>query len=1029
MCAKLDNKVIEHAKTLVAQNRVINAIKYAASKVWFAEVLDGMQLYDVYLDTTGNHQDSCSCHEFKQKHYCRHSVAVELYLNVKGYENIRQTHLKETVVPTHYINQFNKEMYYLLDTMERKNELVFSQNANVHLDCQVCIDYELGKVGEVVKLSLKIGKEKYYTIKQFHQFSYEYTLKMISDFGSREQINWQYDALGHVEHAFLEWLFELFEQESIVQYGKYLMIPPEHVVTLFEKIKALPNATIIFQQNTFPISAYQSETKFLHINIEEHEEQLVLKLLNQHIHLFEKMQLLCIDDVFCHVSFQKMKIYKKVLKLFKRMKQKEVYIPQTYISDFIDYTLPLLSQIAHINDSFMKKVSQESPDVLFSVDVHDLSVYITIDYHYPQAEYVQRDVTLENQINRCLYQLGIKNLEKFCHTHHELYHFLSYDLKYLEKFGSVQLPKDFQNIFLEHVTLDIEITRQGGLLDISFDIDGISQYDIEHILKHIKEKSTFYELSDGRMLPLETEEFSKVHHILDNIRGKYSIKNGTVQLHQTQALSIVDKLDDAIKDDSFRALIHDLTHPETFPVSIPKTLKATLKPYQEYGFKWLKMLSYHKLGGILADDMGLGKTIQAITYLLSEYEQNNMRDKKALIVAPASLIFNWQCEFEKFAPNLVVRVVSGTKHERISMLKDKSIDVFMTSYQSFRRDMLTYYDQEWHVVILDESQLLKNATTKIHHSLRDITADFMFALSGTPIENRKEDFWSIYSLILPGLFPTIKEFRQLSDETIAKIARPFLLRRLKKDVLTELPDKLETVMYSELTKEQKVIYVGYLQRMQEQIRHYSEQDMVQHRFDILSGLTRLRQICCHPDLFVENYVGKSGKLEQFLNLVGTAISNGHRLLVFSQFSKMLTILEKELQERHYKTLLLTGKTPVNERLHLVNEFNEGTYDVFLLSLKVGGTGLNLTGADTIILYDLWWNPAVEEQAMSRAHRMGQKNTVQVYRMVSQGTIEEKMLHLQQKKKELFESVVGDENNVLLNRQNLTSEDIKDILGL
>lgn len=375
-----------------------------------------------------------------------------------------------------------------------------------------------------------------------------------------------------------------------------------------------------------------------------------------------------------------------------------------------------------------------------------------------------------------------------------------------------------------------------------------------------------------------------------------------------------------------------------------------------------------------------------------------------------------------------VRVISGTKQERENLLKDTSgFDVLVTSYQLLRQDLEYYHGQTFSVMILDEAQAIKNDATKTARAVKSVSAGKRFALSGTPIENSLDELWSIFDAVLPGLFPAKRFFKQWPQEKVSRICRPFILRRVKQDVLHELPEKIEHVHTCELTDDQKKLYLGYLERIQGETKQVLEEEGLQKgRMKILAGLTRLRQLCCHPSLFLENYEGGSGKLTELLELVQHSLENRQRILIFSQFSSMLKKIRKQLEARGKDVFYLDGQTPSKDRVYMTERFNRGEKDIFLISLKAGGTGLNLTGADTVILYDLWWNPAVEDQAAGRAHRMGQKNVVQVFRMITRGTIEEKIHKLQQKKKALIENVIQPGETML---SSLSEEEIKELLEM
>ena len=428
----------------------------------------------------------------------------------------------------------------------------------------------------------------------------------------------------------------------------------------------------------------------------------------------------------------------------------------------------------------------------------------------------------------------------------------------------------------------------------------------------------------------------------------------------------------------------------------------------------------------LADDMGLGKTLQSITFILSELPNIRKSAHPVLIVCPSSLTYNWLSEITKFAPEIETIVVDGNKNDRKLLLKNiMKIDVLITSYTLLRSDIKWYEKQSFHTVFFDEAQSFKNPITQTAKAVKKIQAEHRFALTGTPVENSLEELWSIYHVVFPELFLGIKEYSKLSRAKIARRIRPFLLRRMKRDVLTELPEKIESMESVELLPEQKKLYAAYLAKLRhDTLKHLDKDTLRKNRIRILAGLTRLRQICCHPALFVEGYKGSSAKFDQLMEIIEESRVSQRRVLVFSQFTKMLDLIGREFTIRGLTFFYLDGQTPAGERVELCNRFNEGERDLFLISLKAGGTGLNLTGADTVILYDLWWNPAVEEQAADRAYRMGQTNEVQVIKLIARGTIEEKMNELQVKKKHLIEEIIDPDEKL---STMLTDEDIRELL--
>ena len=401
--------------------------------------------------------------------------------------------------------------------------------------------------------------------------------------------------------------------------------------------------------------------------------------------------------------------------------------------------------------------------------------------------------------------------------------------------------------------------------------------------------------------------------------------------------------------------------------------------------------------------------------------------RPALIVCPSSVTYNWQSEIMKFAPEIQMVIMDGNKSEREKLQSElDGIDVLITSYPLLRKDVRWYGEQEFHVVFFDEAQMFKNPLTQTARAVKKLQANHRFALTGTPMENALEELWSIFHVVFPKLFLGLREYSELTNKQIARRIRPFMLRRVKEDVLDELPVKKEILEMSGLLPEQKKLYAAYLAKLRHKtLKHLDKETIRKNRIKILAGLTRLRQICCHPGLFVDGYSGSSAKFEQLMQIVQDARRSGRRLLIFSQFTKMLQMIGQELAVQEISFFYLDGQTPSEERVELCNRYNTGERDVFLISLKAGGTGLNLTGADTVIFYDSWWNPAVEEQAADRAHRIGQTQTVQVIKLVAKGTIEEKMNELQDRKRHLIEEVIDPKNEHL---GTLTEEDIQELLS-
>ena len=405
--------------------------------------------------------------------------------------------------------------------------------------------------------------------------------------------------------------------------------------------------------------------------------------------------------------------------------------------------------------------------------------------------------------------------------------------------------------------------------------------------------------------------------------------------------------------------------------------------------------------------------------------------KASLVVSPSSLTLNWQNEARKFTNELKTMVIRGTLAERKRLIEEiDNYDLIITSYDLLKRDIELYKEKNYtfKYIIADEAQYLKNSNTKNAKAIKEIKAETRYALTGTPIENSLAELWSIFDFIMPGYLFTYRKFKNIYETPIVKeddeqamaklkmLIEPFVLRRNKKEVLTELPEKTVTVLNNEMNEEQQNLYLTYLARAKQEIAEKVEIDGFENsQMQILAALTRLRQICCHPSLFVDGYNEGSSKLEQCIEIIEEAINGGHKILLFSGYTSMFEIIEKELKKRNIKYFKLTGATKVDERMKMVDEFNENSnIKLFLISLKAGGTGLNLTGADMVIHYDPWWNISTENQATDRAYRIGQKNNVQVYKLITKNSIEEKIYELQEKKAKLADSML-DTNTKFINR--------------
>ncbi|HWQ78868.1 MAG TPA: SNF2 helicase associated domain-containing protein [Anaerovoracaceae bacterium] len=608
-----------------------------------------------------------------------------------------------------------------------------------------------------------------------------------------------------------------------------------------------------------------------------------------------------------------------------------------------------------------------------------------------------------------------------------IYHFVAEGMEELSRLGQIFVSDRLKNMNVKKPPqISVGVRLESDLLHIDLDTGGLPPDEAMEALNQYRQKRKYYRMKDGSFLRLDGSGFSELAEMVEGL-GLTQKDLSKVQITVPRYRALY--LDNLLRNSSnvtfqrnghFKSLIRNMKAIDDSDFSVPESLDPIMRGYQKDGYRWLATMDDCGFGGILADDMGLGKTLQILSLLLSKKEE--AQDCSALVVCPASLILNWQNEIQKFAPKLRVLIGIGSLAERKALLKRMDdCDVVITSYDLLKRDIERYREKEFRYHIIDEAQFIKNYGTQNAKAVKIIKSRQRFALTGTPVENRLSELWSIFDFLMPGYLYTYKKFKETYEIDIVKnenkekaaiLSRqiaPFMLRRLKRNVLKELPEKIESVVYSQMEGEQKRLYLANLARTKKEIRDkIKEGGFENNKIIILALLTRLRQICCHPSLCYDEYTDESAKLEVCVELLLEATSAGHKALLFSQFTSMLELIEKRLKKEGFSYCMLTGATAKEKRMEMVDRFNEDDTQVFLISLKAGGTGLNLTAADVVIHYDPWWNIAVQNQATDRTHRIGQKNSVQVYKLIEKGTLEEKILKLQENKKDLADAIIKDD---------------------
>ncbi|MDB2089540.1 SNF2-related protein [Clostridium paraputrificum] len=636
-----------------------------------------------------------------------------------------------------------------------------------------------------------------------------------------------------------------------------------------------------------------------------------------------------------------------------------------------------------------------------------------------------RDFKKENLIDIKLEKVGfIKRERDYFYIGNGEFDLLTTGVKLLRPIGKVQFSKEFEDIqILDSSFINSSIVEFDNFYRLNYEVGDFTVEELSSAIAFMKKGERFFESKD-RYLDLEDPGVCEFLNLIGELsEDKLSLE---IDIDKNKSLYLQEKLRvlDFIKGgDVLQKIVQKLVNNDFKRSVTPKSFNGILRKYQKEGFKWLNELSELGFGGILADDMGLGKTIQVITFVLSK------RSKKTLIITPTSVLYNWKDEFERFAPNVRVGLVHGTKAQRDRTLSEiKKYDVLITTYGTLKNDENEYEKLQFDYCIIDEGQNIKNPTSKTTLSVKKINSKCNFALTGTPIENNLMELWSIFDFVMPGFLFTKERFKgkfiqNKNTEELKSLITPFILRRVKEDVLDELPEKIEKKYLVDMTTKQKSIYKSYVKEIKEKLKSSKGNT------NMLTFITKLREVCLDPSLIMDDYNGGSGKINALMELLDNYIAGNKKILVFSQFTSALKNIEKNLEEVGINYIYLDGSIGSKERGELVKKFNEDPLiSVFLISLKAGGVGLNLTSASVVIHFDPWWNPAIENQATDRAHRFGQKNVVEVIKLISKDTIEEKILLLQEDKKELIESLMDEKEMDGKKFKRLSEDEILNLLG-
>lgn len=1026
-----------------------------ATKQYHAFV-QGSNIYGVTIgfgeDEQITHSCNCPAHA-KYPGACKHVVAALLFIadyqqRADALENLGW----EDQTAYKIIEYFRKREYRKLTPQY------------FHLALQVTVNEPLKSRQSKAFVGLYAGSSKMYKVSN--------TKKFIQDYYNHKEIRLgkefryipeecQFEPTSAAVLAYLTEIYEIQETLGKTYYSNLfnrqeLVVSQNMLCKLLRLAEGL-NCDIILRDKKMENMEIMCSNPKLSMELQMEDEVLSLHDMGQ-----EPMISICEDgSILCYqggIYLPDMEFLANLRPFFTTLfgkKQSELEFRGENMGSFIEKVLPVIKKTMNIQvpekikDHYI--VEQLQPKLYFDIDRSRQRPVLVARMIFAYGEHevnplqdeqkgsyiLVRDREEEEQLLRLMYDKHFSvRREQFVLTKEdEIFQLMTEGMQDLCRQFEVFYSKEYKANSIKKVGMlsaGIRLNTDINLLEMDVDYGHIPKEELRDFFRSIKLKKKYYRLKSGAFINLMTEDKQ-----IDELRDLLSIgevtEDNKIAFSQTAVMEVDELLPHTqriTRDVGYKQLWEDLKNPDKTNWELPNGMEDILRPYQITGYRWLCSLAHYGMGGILADDMGLGKTLQTITYVLAN------PGTRTLIVCPTSLAYNWQDEFSKFAPQIATQIISGTPQERADLMQQSTdVPVWITTYPLIRKDVDLYKAQIFDACFIDEAQFIKNPTSLGAKAVKAVQAKHRFALTGTPIENTLSELWSIFDFVMPGFFGRYRQFEECYEKPILRDhdsvqmqklrrkIRPFVLRRMKKEVLTELPDKIETRRMAEMGAKQRKIYESYLARIQMELAGDEENTPGGNRMQVLAALTRLRQICCHPATFASNYHGGSGKLDLLMEQLPDILEGGHSVIVFSQFTSMLSIIAHELKQRNIPFFYLAGSTSAQERKREVKEFNRGEVKVFLISLKAGGTGLNLTGADTVIHFDPWWNPAVEDQATDRAYRIGQKKKVQVIKYVMKDSIEEKIYELQKRKKQLSDQLIQAGESFVTQ---LTMEEIKEL---
>ena len=1058
---------LEKAKRIVNEGKVeIKKVDYENLNNFeiSAEVEGNYDFYNTRIKVENAELQiaECECQDYFNRYAaCKHIAATLIkFMQTKYWDKYDEPHKK------HNANRFATFRKIVTDLYnEEMQEINTEELEQLPEDKKIKIEPRIifDRFDSKLKLELKIGNSRMYKIKDLSEFYTRMTRNEFYKYGEKLEFVHTRENFTEKSKPLLDFVLRYAEMlkyaENGNKYTYYGNTLNNTRITLGES--TIDEAFDILKNKKVLTDNDRTSTQ---LELIENNPDIVFELIKNNDGTYEikpNKELFTVHiyngKKYTYIS-ENSKLYRctneyanttiKLMKIFKESYITELDLSQEDLKDLYSIIMPRVGNCIKLKNINEEEIEQYKPKNL-GVKVYldfDENDYIIADvkFCYGDEEFnpLEKNIKIKNTRNMLLenknlnilrktgFMVDMQNLRFILPENDRIYNFLSNDIElYMKKF-EVLATENFKSKEIRKPKIGtIGVKVENNLLSIDLKKLNVNIDELKDIMQKYQLKKKYHRLKDGSFLNLdENEDIEFLDKIVRGMDLEYEdLEKENILLPVNRSLYLNELLQrenniNVSKNGEFQKIVNDLEQDNiNEEIRIPIEMENILRDYQKTGFKWLKVLDSYHFGGILADDMGLGKTLQVLSILL-EYKESDEDRRTSIVICPSSLTLNWLNEARKFVPDLKVCVIKGLSKEREQIINNlEKYDLIITSYDSLKRDINIYKEKNYNFryIIADEAQYMKNSTTQNAKAIKTLNGTTRYALTGTPIENSLAELWSIFDFVMPGYLFGYKKFKTLYEVPIVKdndekamarlkmLIAPFILRRNKKEVLTELPEKTITVLNNQMNEEQEKVYLSYLaQAKQEVADEININGFEKSQFKILATLTRLRQICCHPSLFIKDYKDESSKLNQCIEILSDAIEAGHKILLFSGYTSMFEIIEKELKKQNIKYFKLTGSTKVDERINLVDEFNSNPeIKVFLISLKAGGTGLNLTGADMVIHYDPWWNQSAENQATDRAYRIGQKNNVQVYKLITSNSIEEKIYELQNKKAELIDNML------------------------